>query len=80
MGFYKGCTNFPQNALSQTSRQGSHLKEFGVHMKRDMFFHVKSHLLVRQSKSTQLGKIIESSSEQAGEREKAELIYAPKCL
>lgn len=42
-------------------RQRSHLKEFQVHIKRDMFFHVMSHLLFQQSKSTQLGQIIESS-------------------
>lgn len=61
-------------------RPSSHLKEFKVHIKRDMFFHVMSHLLVQQSKSTQLGQIIESSPECVSEREKAELIYTLKHL
>lgn len=61
-------------------RQSSHLKEFQVHIKRDMFFHVMSHLLVQQSKSTQLGQIIESSPECVSEGEKAELIYTLKHL
>lgn len=61
-------------------RQCSHLKEFQVHIKRDMFFHVMSHLLFQQSKSTQLGQIIESSPECVSEKEKAGLIYALKRL
>lgn len=60
--------NFPKN----TSKRQAQLQ---VNIKRDMFFHVMSHLGVEQSKSTQLGQIIESSPECVSEKEKAELIY-----
>lgn len=48
--------------------------------KSDMFFHVMSHLLVQQSKSTQLGRVIETSSMSVSKGEKSQLIYTLKQL